>query len=173
MYRKGFTIIELLVVVAIIGILAAIILATLASPRDRANDASRLQAVKEIQKALQLYVANNGYFPAGNETALSAALVPTYLPSIPAPSGTTIQYQALTSPTTGGVCNSGTNCQSYHLGVSLTQSAGSKTMLSDKDGENVVGPTSGTTFDGLSAQADCGADGTATTLTDLCYDLVP
>ncbi len=173
--NNGFTLIELLMVVAIIGLLSSLVLISIDTARAKSRDTSRVQAIKQIQNALQLYFIANGAFPPGNETNLSASLVPLYISSIPNdPSGgaNVYQYQALTSPTSGGTCNSGAICQSYHLAAKMEQGANSALLLSDKDGENVLGSTNGSTIDGLSVVANCGADG-ASTATDLCYDIVP
>lgn len=61
----GFTLIELLVVIAIIGLLASIIFASLASARVKARDARRVSDLQQIQRALELYYADNGTYPAG------------------------------------------------------------------------------------------------------------
>ncbi len=61
--KEGFTLIELLVVIAIIGILAAVVLASLNSARAKARDASRIQIVQQIEKALHLYYLDNGRYP--------------------------------------------------------------------------------------------------------------
>ena len=58
--KRGFTLIELLVVITIIGLLASTVLASLANSRIAARDVSRIQAVKELQKALELYRNTNG-----------------------------------------------------------------------------------------------------------------
>ena len=58
--QKGFTLIELMVVITIIGLLASTVLASLANSRKAARDVSRVQAVKELQKALELYRNDNG-----------------------------------------------------------------------------------------------------------------
>ncbi|MEK7120637.1 MAG: prepilin-type N-terminal cleavage/methylation domain-containing protein [Patescibacteria group bacterium] len=61
---SGFTLIELMVVIALIGILASVILASFSSVRERNRDSKRLSDVREIQKALSLYQIDNGRFPA-------------------------------------------------------------------------------------------------------------
>jgi prepilin-type N-terminal cleavage/methylation domain-containing protein len=62
--KAGFTLLELMVVITIIGLLATVILAALADSRAKARDATRLTAVKELQKALELYRnANAGNYP--------------------------------------------------------------------------------------------------------------
>jgi general secretion pathway protein G len=59
----GFTLIELLVVIAIIGILASATLASVTTARERARDARRFQELDQIQKALELYFAQNKQYP--------------------------------------------------------------------------------------------------------------
>lgn len=59
----GFTLIELLVVVAIVGVLSSVILVSVSSAREKARDTRRMSDIKEIQKAIELYIANNGTTP--------------------------------------------------------------------------------------------------------------
>ena len=62
--QKGFTLIELMVAITIIGLLASTVLASLANSRRAARDVTRIQTVKEIQKALELYRnVNGGNYP--------------------------------------------------------------------------------------------------------------
>ena len=62
--RAGFTLLELMVVITIVGLLATVILASLSNSRGAARDATRVQSVKELQKALELYRnANAGNYP--------------------------------------------------------------------------------------------------------------
>lgn len=57
--QKGFTLLELLVVVAIIAILATLILANLNRARKQAQDAKVQSEVKAISDAVQLYQTSN------------------------------------------------------------------------------------------------------------------
>jgi prepilin-type N-terminal cleavage/methylation domain-containing protein len=60
---SGFTLIELMVVIAVIGILATVILASLNNARAKARDARRITDLAEINKALELYYNDFGYYP--------------------------------------------------------------------------------------------------------------
>lgn len=62
--QKGFTIVELLIVIVVIGILAAITIVAYNSIQDRANDSRRLSDAQSIIKSLQAYKALNGSFPS-------------------------------------------------------------------------------------------------------------
>lgn len=62
--NAGFTLIELLIVIAIIGILASFILANMAESRAQARDAERLNDMKQIQVALELYYNRNKEYPS-------------------------------------------------------------------------------------------------------------
>ena len=60
---RGFTIVELLIVVVVIGILASITLIAFGGVQAKARDSQRLQDIKTIVKALELYKTNNGIYP--------------------------------------------------------------------------------------------------------------
>lgn len=85
---KGFTIIELLVVVAIIGMLAAVIMTALSSSQVSARDSRRLADVHELHKAFEFYsLDNNGRYPAAAPSPYYLAdvsgLAPAYIAAIP------------------------------------------------------------------------------------------
>lgn len=61
--KRGFTLIELLVVISIIGFLSSIVLASLNTARAKARDVANIRAARELQKAVELYYSDNGYYP--------------------------------------------------------------------------------------------------------------
>jgi len=52
---KAFTLIELLIVIAIIGLLASVVLVSFPSSTAKSRDSGRMQELKQIQTALYLY----------------------------------------------------------------------------------------------------------------------
>src|SRR3954463_8594264 len=57
--REAFTLVELLTVIAIIGVLAAIVIPTVGSVREKAQRAVDGNNLREILKAAQIYAAEN------------------------------------------------------------------------------------------------------------------
>ena len=94
--RKGFTLVELLIMVGIIGILATLLMANFIGVRQRARDAQRKSDIRQIQSALELYRSDIGSYPAllySTNCPTSSSLtggnpVNTYMQKIPCdPSG--------------------------------------------------------------------------------------
>lgn len=61
--KRGFTLIELMVVVAIIGVMAAVVLATLTDVQKDAHDKRRRADLDAVRKALELYYTDHQYYP--------------------------------------------------------------------------------------------------------------
>ncbi|MDI6602988.1 MAG: type II secretion system protein, partial [Patescibacteria group bacterium] len=61
--NKGFTLIELLVVIAVIGLLASIVLMNIQTVRAKARDKRRMQELKQLQIALEMYYNQNRSYP--------------------------------------------------------------------------------------------------------------
>lgn len=92
---RGFTLIELLVVVSIIGFIASTVLASLSAARMKGRDAKRLEEMKQIQTALELYFNTNNAYPGSNDqwfdingcdagfSDLSSVLTSSYMRKVP------------------------------------------------------------------------------------------
>jgi prepilin-type N-terminal cleavage/methylation domain-containing protein len=76
--QRGFTLTELMVVIAVIGILSGIVIASLDGARERARDAKRVTDIRSTALALELYYEAEDEYPS----ALSE-LAPTYISSLP------------------------------------------------------------------------------------------
>ena len=69
----GFTIIELLVVISIIGLLSTISVVSLNGARIKSRDAKRVSDIKQIKTGLDLYFNDNGVYPP-NPTSTSLGI---------------------------------------------------------------------------------------------------
>lgn len=96
--QRGFTIVELLVVIVIIGILAALIINAFNGMQAKARDTQRITDLKNVQKAVETYYADHGSYPLsangsgawaghcpsyGNYDEYIVGLAPTYLKTLP------------------------------------------------------------------------------------------
>ncbi|ESK39310.1 hypothetical protein P256_01428 [Acinetobacter nectaris CIP 110549] len=74
--QKGFTLIELMIVVAIIGILAAIAIPQYQNYVGRSNVAAAVQTVAANKTGLESFVMDNGKFPDGSTAPVAASGTP-------------------------------------------------------------------------------------------------
>lgn len=65
--NKGFTLIELLVVISIIAVLSSVVMASVASAREKAKVAAFSQNLREFSKALGIYKLDTGFYPYEND----------------------------------------------------------------------------------------------------------
>jgi len=65
--NKGFTLIELIVVIAIIAILLGIVSVSYTTAQKQGRDSRRKQDLKDAQNALEQYYAENTQYPTGSE----------------------------------------------------------------------------------------------------------
>ena len=71
MNQKGFTLIELMIVIAIIGILAAIAIPQFSAYRQRAGDAATQADIKNAATALEVYYTDNSDYSGVGIAALT------------------------------------------------------------------------------------------------------
>ena len=73
---RGFTLVELVIVVAIIIILAAITISVYSGTQARSRDAKRKADIANITKAMELYYDDNGQYPTSSgSTAINPGWV--------------------------------------------------------------------------------------------------
>jgi len=116
--KKGFTLVELLVVIGIMSILATVVVVQINGSKERSRDSLRKADLLKIATALEFYRTDNKSYPSLDpsdttnlntvmNSGLTAALVPTYLPAMPTdpknPASTKYdqQYQYASSATLG------------------------------------------------------------------------
>jgi general secretion pathway protein G len=74
---RGFTLIELMVVILIIGLLATIIVPGLRSARDKALRVKAQADIKELQTALERYYDDAGAYPTSDQGLNALLAAPT------------------------------------------------------------------------------------------------
>lgn len=82
-FSSGFTLLELLVVISIIGILVAMGTVAFSTAQRKARDSKRRSDMQQIQKAFEQYYADNGTYAATCATMASATYMPGGLPTDP------------------------------------------------------------------------------------------
>ena len=198
---RGFTLVELMLVIAIIAILTSIITISLGISRQKSRDSKRIADVGLIKLALSSYYNDNLFYPKNiyapsNTTASSDpanGLAPAYISVVPKdPSANTsdncnstgangltscYHYNAFTTASSG-ICNATTNFPViYHLGTSFEDTTNTALTQDSDAGDRLIPPFSTTYYPCTSAPGAFHGNApncTATTAgTDNCYDLTP
>ncbi len=81
--QKGFTLLEILVVISIIGILVALGTAAFSTTQKKSRDARRKSDLKAVQNGLEQYHAKVGSYPTSSEEANDETIFPAGLPEDP------------------------------------------------------------------------------------------
>lgn len=127
--QKGFTIIELLVVIVIIGILVALTLPNLFSAQARGRDTDRKNELKNLQTKLETYFGDNDRYPT---EATWANDIGATADEITGPRSDAYVYEA----TPEGCDNNNETCQGYTLTATL-ENKNDKDAV-DADGHYVI-----------------------------------
>ena len=76
MHKKGFTLIEIMVVVFIIGLLASIVTVSVNQSRIRGRDARRISDLDTIRNAVEMFAnQNNGTYPGTSGTTYCSVTI--------------------------------------------------------------------------------------------------
>ena len=120
--QSGFTIVELLIVIVVIGILAGLVITTFNGIQQKARDTERETDIKAMHAQVEAFWAQKGYYPSltdmNNRTA-TTGFVAINLKGLDAeafkdPKGTSVNLSAAPAANTYGyaVTNSaGTTCE--------------------------------------------------------------
>lgn len=126
--QRGFTLIELMIVVAIIAILAGILIPNFVNARAQAQTAACESNLRQIATALELYYADNQVYPPSGSAVpdtLKGANGVYYLnntPKDPAATSSTAVYTIATTAQTGTAAAGYTiTCPGTHLGATLAK----------------------------------------------------
>lgn len=127
--ERGFTLIELMIVVAIIAILAGILIPNFVNARAQAQTAACESNLRAIATALELYYADNQVYPTASGAAVNPALLTAngiaYLnntPKDPAAQTSAATYSLTTTNASAGVNSTYTIlCPGVHAGSTLAK----------------------------------------------------
>lgn len=78
--RRGFTLIEIMVVIVIMGIMAALVVPKVMGSADDARKAAALADIKSIQQALKMYKLHNVSYPTQQQGLDALVNKPTISP---------------------------------------------------------------------------------------------
>lgn len=91
---KGFTIVELLIVIVIIAILATLVIVTFTGIQAKARDSQRQTDINAVDSHLEAFYAEYGYYPTYKDLT-TASFLSTYMKGLDA--------QALVDPSGNGL----------------------------------------------------------------------
>jgi general secretion pathway protein G len=128
--QKGFTIVELLIVIVVIGILATLVIVTFSGIQQKARNTKRQTDINAIDGTVEAYYASNGYYPTlanMNDSTFRTANLKGFDPAaLQDPKGSAQTLAAATSAsqygyvaTPSGCDNSATQCTAFTVTATL------------------------------------------------------
>ena len=114
--QKGFTLLELLIVIAIIGILISAGIVSYGSAQKKSRDSKRRADLKSIQNGFEQYYADKEEYPAAcNDIETDMTYLPGGIPTDPKPGWTysnscDVTQYCFCTQLEAGAYNSGANC---------------------------------------------------------------
>jgi general secretion pathway protein G len=158
--QAGFTLMEILIVVAIIAILASVVLVGLGPTQQAGRDARRLSDLRQVQNALELYFSKCGFYPgpavAGSCSGVSWSATSDWAGLQAAITGSAIGVNTMpVDPSSGhsyyyGTTNGG---GSYIVAATLENANGS--VFNSYQAQNTTGFTIGGSFVSCAAPTYC------------------
>jgi type II secretion system protein G len=132
--QRGFTLLEMMVVVAIIAVLAGILIPNFTRARAQAATSSCMANEKTIATALELYFTDNQKYPAsGTVDTTFVTAMNGYMNQIPVdPAAGPGKYYTYTTNTTGGVTTYSITCPGAHDPNTLMNISGGATTTNTK-----------------------------------------
>ncbi|HHL2560529.1 TPA: type II secretion system major pseudopilin GspG [Yersinia enterocolitica] len=80
--HKGFTLLEMMVIIIILGLLASLTIPSVMSSKSRADQQKALSDIAAIGNALDMYKLDNGYYPTESQ-GLNSLVIKPIEPPIP------------------------------------------------------------------------------------------
>jgi type IV pilus assembly protein PilA len=120
--NQGFTIVELLIVIVVIGILALLVITTYSGIQAKARNSKRSSDVKSLQTHIEAFFSQNGYYPSRTDMNTGSWLT-TNMKSL--------DTNALADPSAPGVKTLVASPQAKAYAYDVQNSAGSSCEADD------------------------------------------